>query len=127
MAALPSAPALGYSFSPTADFPGVQLDAEFNRTNAAVGVLIDYVQVALNADGTLKTGTVTYDHIVAPDFRFSGRGTACKQSSAVSRYEPFKQSCRLGRLHHQTIMKASGACYASKPAFSNFRICRESQ
>jgi hypothetical protein len=65
MAALPSAPSLGYSFTPVAGIPGAQLDTEFNRTNAAVGALIDYVQVALNADGTLKTGQVTYSHITA--------------------------------------------------------------
>jgi hypothetical protein len=61
---IPSAPVLGYSFTanstnnPTSQQPGVQLDAEFNRSNGAITDLIDAVSVSLNADGSLKSSAV---------------------------------------------------------------------
>ena len=64
MTALPSPPVLGYSFTsfstnyPALQQPGVYLDAEFNRTNAAVTQLISFLGVSLNPDGTLNTAAV---------------------------------------------------------------------
>jgi hypothetical protein len=64
VASLPAPPVLGYSFTafstnnPTGQQPGVNLDAEFNRTNAAVAALIGFLQVSVNADGTLSAAAV---------------------------------------------------------------------
>jgi hypothetical protein len=64
MSALPAAPVLGTSFTaistntPSAQQPGTNLDAEFNRTNAAVAQILTFLATALNADGTLKSSAV---------------------------------------------------------------------
>jgi hypothetical protein len=64
MAALPAAPVLGFSFTafstnnPSGQQPGTNLDAEFNRTNGAIGAILQVLQVALNADGTLNSSAV---------------------------------------------------------------------
>lgn len=64
MAALPAAPVLGYSFTafstnnPSGQQPGANLDAEFNRTNTAIGAILTILRVALNADGTLNSAQV---------------------------------------------------------------------
>ena len=64
MAALPSAPVLGTSFTaistnnPSQQQPGNLIDAEFNRTNAAVASILAALAVSLNADGTLNSAAV---------------------------------------------------------------------
>lgn len=60
----PSDPVRGYSFTdfatsnPTTPPPGNQLDTEFDRSNAAIAAVIDFVRTSLADDGTLKPGTV---------------------------------------------------------------------
>jgi hypothetical protein len=62
--ALPAAPVLGFSFTsfstnnPNSQQPGANLDAEFNRTNGAIGAILTFLQVSLNADGTLNSAQV---------------------------------------------------------------------
>lgn len=64
MVAFPVAPILGYSFTsfsttnPAGQQPGAQLDAEFNRADAAIGGILTALAVSLNADGTLKSSAV---------------------------------------------------------------------
>lgn len=66
----PSDPVRAYSFTdhstnnPTTPHQGDKLDAEFDRTNAAVAQLVDWVQQALTDTGTLKPDTVGDAQIV---------------------------------------------------------------
>lgn len=65
----PAAPVRGYSFTsfqtanPTAPIPASQLDTEIDRTNAAVGQLIDHVGISIRDDGTLAAGSVGQDQL----------------------------------------------------------------
>lgn len=64
MPALPAAPVRQTSFTdrstnfPTIPQPGNLLDAEYDRTNAAVAALISFVSTLFQSDGTLKPASV---------------------------------------------------------------------
>lgn len=66
---LPNKPTRQFSFQghsatlPTTPQPGVNIDAEVDRSNTAISGLIDHVSVTLAADGTLKGNSVTKDDL----------------------------------------------------------------
>lgn len=71
MPALPAAPVRVTSFTdrstayPTLPPPGNLLDAEFDRTNAAVAALISFVSTLFQTDGSLKPNTVSATALTA--------------------------------------------------------------
>lgn len=85
----PVQPNRGYSFTsfqtanPTAPPPGNQIDIEIDRSNEAIGDVIDFAKQLIRDDGTLKYGSVGQDQL-APDL-FDGvvlAGATQAQTSA---------------------------------------------
>jgi hypothetical protein len=82
MPSLPAVPVRNYSFTglsttnPTAQQPGVNLDANYDLTNAAVGQLITFLQVSLNADGTLSSAAVEAAYAAGETNSYEGANVA---------------------------------------------------
>jgi hypothetical protein len=82
MPSLPAVPVRNYSFTglsttnPTAQQPGVNLDANYDLTNAAVGQLITFLQVSLNADGTLSSAAVEAAYTAGETNSYEGANVA---------------------------------------------------
>ena len=83
----PTPPARGFSFTddqvnnPTSKTPGDRLDAEFDRSNAAVAGVITATETSLNPDGTLKSATVGSAQLVPGLFDFIA-------NDAISQVQP---------------------------------------
>jgi hypothetical protein len=82
MASLPAAPTRTYSFTnlsttnPTAQQPGVQLDGNYDLSNAAIGQIITFLQVSLNADGTLSSAAVEAAYTAGETNSYEGANVA---------------------------------------------------
>ena len=82
MASLPAVPVRNYSFTnlsttnPTAQQPGVNLDANFDLVNAAVGQIITFLQVSVNADGTLSSAAVEAAYTAGETNSYEGANVA---------------------------------------------------
>jgi hypothetical protein len=90
MTALPNPPVLGFSFTsfsannPSGQQPGANLDAEFNRTNAAVTQLLTVLAVSINTDGTLNTAAVENAYSAGEGGSGSGGTSLADAPSALS-------------------------------------------
>jgi hypothetical protein len=82
MPSLPAVPVRNYSFTgfsttnPSGQQPGTSLDANYDLTNAAVGQLITFLQVSLNADGTLSSAAVEAAYAAGETNSYEGANVA---------------------------------------------------